>query len=403
MMVLVCNVGSTSLKFKLFEMPSELLVAEAKIERVGTEGNSLYEYRNNQKNLLLKNEGILVPMYSDGIQLFISSILDSEQGVLNSIEDIKAIGFKTVLAKGYIGVHELTEDVLHAMEEYLFIAPAHNGPYIEAIRMFKGLLPNTLLVGVFETAFHTTIPIERRLYSIPYEWSEKYGIQKMGYHGASHGFIARAIEKKEGTTGRLISCHLGGSCSICAILNGRSVDNSFGFSLQTGIPHANRSGDLDSYIIPFLMNYGLQLDEIITGIGKGGGMLGLSGVSKDMREIIIAAKNGNKRAAIAIDVFVCSIVRYIGAYYAELGGLDHLVFTGGIGENSPLLRSKICDALGHMGVHLDPGLNADGKGEFILSSPGARVKIHVIPTNEEIDIARKSYGLALMALPNSVE
>ncbi len=401
MMVLVCNVGSTSLKFKLFEMPSEIIVAEAKVERVGAEGNAFYEYRNNRNNLIKKTEEIQVPNYADGIQLFLDSLLDQELGVLKKVEEIKAIGFKTVLAKGYNGVHELTEPVLQAMQEYLFVAPAHNGPYIEAIRMFKGLLPKTLLVGVFETAFHTTIPIERRLYSIPYEWFEKYGIQKMGYHGASHGFIAKAIEKKEGSTGRLISCHLGGSCSICAILDGKSVDNSFGFSLQTGIPHANRSGDLDSYVIPFLMNQGLSLGEIMSGLGKSGGMLGLSGVGRDLREIILAAEHGNKRAALAIEVFVCSIVRYIGAYYAELGGLDHLVFTGGIGENSSLVRAKICDAIGHLGVQLDTAINASVKGEALLSLSESRVKVHVIPTNEEIDIARKSFGLALKALPSS--
>jgi acetate kinase len=396
MKVLVCNVGSTSLKFKLFDMPAESLIVEAKIERVGSKENATYEYRNHATNSEIKKEGKSVPKYSDGINMFLTSLLDPTFGALGTIDEIAVIGFKTVLAKNYNGVHELDDDVLRAMEEYLFVAPAHNGPYIEAIKMFRSLLPDTLLVGVFETAFHTTIPIEHRLYSIPYEWYQKYGIQKMGYHGASHSFIAKAIEQDtQAPAGYIISCHLGGSCSICAISDGKSVDNSFGFSLQTGIPHANRSGDLDSYIVPFLLNQGLKLDEIIQGMSKGGGMLGLSGVDRDMREIVAAAERGNKRAALAIDVFVCSIIRYIGSYYAELGGLDHLVFTGGIGENSSLIRGKVCGSLKHMGVVLDAELNASAKGKSVISAEGSKVKIHIIPTNEEIDIARKTYALLM--------
>jgi len=375
-------------------MPTETLLAEAKVERVGSMENASYEYRNHTANVEIKKVGKSVPKYSDGINMFLTSLLDPEFGAIGTIDEIAVVGFKTVLAKNYNGVHELDDDVLQAMEEYLFVAPAHNGPYIEAIRMFRSLLPGTLLVGVFETAFHATIPIERRLYSIPYEWYQKYGIQKLGYHGASHSFIAKAIEQEaNASTGRLISCHLGGSCSICAILDGKSVDNSFGFSLQTGIPHANRCGDLDSYIVPFLLNEGLGLDEIIQGMSKGGGMLGLSGVDRDMREIVTAAAQGNMRAALAIDVFVCSIVRFIGSYYAELGGLDHLVFTGGIGENSALIREKVCGSLSHMGVLLDAGLNASAKGRSLISTDESKVKIHIIPTNEEIDIARKAYAL----------
>jgi len=398
MKVLVCNVGSTSLKFKLFSMPEECLLVEAKVDRVGSKESATYEYRNHVKNSGMTKNGKSVPKYSDGINMFLTTLLDPSLGVLEAIDEIAVIGFKTVLAKNYNGVHELDDDVLHAMEEYLFVAPAHNGPYIEAIKMFRSLLPETLLVGVFETGFHATIPLERRLYSIPYEWYEKYGIQRMGYHGASHSYIARTIEKEEkGSYFRLISCHLGGSCSICAILDGESVDNSFGFSLQTGIPHASRSGDMDSYIVPFLLDQGLGLDEIIQGISKGGGMLGLSGVDRDMREIVASAEKGNKRAALAIDVFVCSILRYIGSYYVELGGLDHLVFTGGIGENSAHIREKVCNKLKHLGVSLDPGLNASAQGKAILSTPESRVKIQIIPANEEIDIARKTYALSMNA------
>ena len=251
MKVLICNVGSTSLKFKLYDMPEETILVEAKVERVGSNENAIYEYHNYRDDQNLRKEGKSVPRYSDGINMFLTSLQDPSMGVLESIDEIGVIGFKTVLAKDFYGVHELTDEVLEGMEEYLFVAPAHNAPYLEAIRMFRSLLPNIMLVGAFETAFHETIPLERRLYSLPYEWYEKYGIMRMGYHGASHSYIARTLAEQEGATGRLICCHLGGSSSVCAIDDGKSVDNSFGFSLQTGIPHACRSGDLDSYIVPF--------------------------------------------------------------------------------------------------------------------------------------------------------
>ena len=278
--------------------------------------------------------------------------------------------------------------MIAAMEEYVSVAPAHNPPYIEAIKKFKEILPGRLLVGVFETAFHTTIPLERKMYAIPYEWYEKYGIQRLGFHGASHGYISRQVKKRVGGKFKLISCHLGGSGSLCAIEDGKSVDTSFGFSLQTGIPHANRAGDLDAYIIPFLLGQGLSMDEILKGIDKTGGLLGVSGISNDLRDIEEAAQGGNERARLAIDVFCESIVKYIGAFYAVLGGLDYLVFTGGIGENSSVIRHKICNRLTHLGVELDEAANTQGSKDRIISSNYSRVKVSIIPTNEEVGIAQ---------------
>ena len=249
--------------------------------------------------------------------------------------------------------------------------------------MLRKLLPGARQVGVFETAFHRTIPMEHRIYPIPYEWYEKYGIMRMGYHGASHSYIA-----EQANAPKVISCHLGGSCSVCAIENGKSVDSSFGFSLQTGIPHANRVGDVDPYIIPFLMNEGMSMDEVLKGMSKDGGMLGMSGVSNDMREITEAAEAGNKRAELALDVFATSIIRHIGSYYAELGGLDKLVFTGGIGENQYLLRQKICSGLKHMGIVLDEELNSKTRGEGVISTPDSPVTVAVIAANEELGVAR---------------
>jgi acetate kinase len=294
------------------------------------------------------------------------------------------------------------------MEDSLFIAPIHNAAYLEAIARFKEELPWALLVGVFETAFHRTIPLERRLYALPYEWYEKYGLQRLGYHSASHSYIARTVAASpEGASpGRIISCHLGGSCSISAILDGKSVDNSFGFSLQTGVPHANRAGDIDPYILLYLLHEGLEMEEILEGFERKGGMMGLSGFSNDMRDLEEAASGGagadpaggeppgrSERAALALDVFVTAVQRYIGQYFVELGGLDVLAFTGGIGENSPLLRGRICASVQSLGVELDGKANEEGKGDRIISSPSSKVQIRVIAANEELGVARETYKL----------
>ena len=386
MKILVSNVGSTSLKFKLFDFPKEQVICEAKVERVGNLTDAIYTYKNSLSGFSEKKEGCCVPDYSAGIKLFLTSMTDSENGVIGDTDCIEAVGFKTVLAKGYYGVHELTEDVLQAMRDFLFVAPAHNAPYLEAIGQFRTVMPQAKLVGVFETAFHTTIPLERRMYSIPYEWYEKYGIMRMGYHGASHGYIA-----EQANAPRVISCHLGGSCSVCAIKDGRSVDSSFGFSLQTGIPHANRIGDVDPYVIPFLMNEGLSMDEILTGMAKNGGLLGVSGVANDLRSVQKAAAEGNERAQLALKTFAVSIIRHIGSYYAELGGLDKLVFTGGIGENSAELREMICGDLAHMGIVLDREKNAACRGSGVISAEGSPVTVMVIPANEELGVARRTF------------
>ena len=387
MLILVCNVGSTSLKYKLFDMPAAEVLAEGKTERVGR-GDAIFSYRNRRNGFSEKLEGISVPGYAEGIRLFLRYLLGEGSGALRSMDELEAVGFKTVLAKGYYGVHELTEEVLAAMEAYVPVAPAHNPPYIEAIRVFRSLLPDKRMVGCFETAFHTSIPLARRLYALPYEWYERYGICRLGYHGASHGYIARQIRTRAGERFKLISCHMGGSGSICAIEDGKSVDTSFGFSLQTGIPHANRAGDLDAYVIPFLLSQGLSMEEILEGIGKKGGLLGISGLSNDLRDIEAAAREGNARAALAIDAFCEAVIRYIGAFTAELGGMDYLVFTGGIGENSVLVREKVCSRLACLGVKFDAAANRDLQGEGTISAPDSPVTVLVLPTNEELGIAQ---------------
>lgn len=384
MKILICNAGSTSLKFKLWEMPEYEVLAEGKVERVGSE-RGIFSYRSARGEL--SRDGLNVPDYTAGIGLFLDELSKGESRAVNALEEIAAVGYKTVLSKDHYGVHELTEDVLDGMRAYYSVAPAHNGPYLEAIAVFRKLLPGAKQIGVFETNFHRSIPEERRVFPIPYEWTERYGIRRMGYHGASHGWIAERL----GQYRRVISCHLGGSASICAILDGASVDNSFGFSLQMGLPHASRTGDVDVYIVPFLLAQGLSIDEIYEGLGKNGGLKGISGTSGDMRDIEAAIAAGSERAQLAMDVFVTHVLRYIGAYSMELSGLDALAFTGGIGENSAELRRRVLAGMAHLGVEIDAQANERGRGERLITSPGSRIDAWVIPANEEYMVVRETY------------
>lgn len=396
MKILVCNVGSTSLKFKLYEMPEKKVYATAKIERIGSETEAIYSFTNVWTGEKIEKEHLAVPRYKDGISLFLNDLLDKKQGILDDIKEINAVGFKTVLAKGHHGVFELNEEVLGAMRDYLFIAPAHNRPYLDAIGEFRAMLPDALLVGSFETAFHKTIPLERRLYAVPYEWYEKYGIQRFGFHGHSHEYTARHLSELTGTNCfKAISCHLGGSSSLCAIRDGKSVDCSFGFTPQTGLPHAARVGDIDAYVVPFLMNEGLTMDEITTGFSKNGGLLGISGVDSDLRFVEEAANDGNARAKLAMDMLVTSIVRYVGTFYAEMGGLDYITFAGGIGENSKTIRRLVCEKLDCFGVKLDAEKNENVHGECEISAAGSKVKIYTIATDEEQMVAMKTYEYSL--------
>ncbi len=388
MKLLVSNVGSTSLKFKLYDMPEERVLCAAKVERVGSR-EAIYSWDNLLTGGSHRAEGQDVPGYTEGIRLFLE-----DMSAVARVDEIAAVGFKTVLARGFYGVHELTDEVLEAMRAYLVVAPAHNGPYLEAIGRFRELMPAARLVGVFETAFHRTIPPERALYGVPYEWYEDYGVKRMGYHGASHSYVAETLAALFGSSGRTVSCHLGGSCSLCAIDGGKSVDTSFGFSLQTGVMHANRTGDLDPYVLPYLLHMGLSLEEILDGLAKRGGLLGVSGVSNDLRKVQEAAAAGSARAKLAVDMFVNQIVKYAGAFAAELGGLDNLVFTGGIGENSAEVRERVCAGLAVFGTELDSAANAAGpSGARVISTDASRVRVLVIPANEELGVARRSYEL----------
>lgn len=394
MKILVSNAGSTSLKFKLFEMDGERALCDARVERVGSRDSAIFTYKNLETGAQWRREGLSIPEYTDGVRLFLEAVTNAASGVISDIREVDAVGFKTVIAQKFLGDHELTDEVMAALEHGARIAPAHNIPYIETINVFKRLLPSARMVGAFETDFHRTVPFERQIYSVPYEWYERYGIRRYGYHGASHGYVAeRLAALSGGRARRAISCHLGGSGSLCALLNGRSVDSTCGFSLQSGLPHSSRAGDIDPYIFPFLLGEGLSAEEITRGITKNGGLLGVSGVSGDMRDLEAAIAAGNERAKLAVEMYLHAIVSGAGALYAVLGGLDALVFTGGIGENSAMVRARVCEALRHLGICFDEGKNGPAEGERMISAGDSPVQVWVIPANEELNVARRAMAL----------
>lgn len=390
MKILVCNAGSTSLKFKLYEMPACTVLATGKVERVGSCDDAIFGYCNTVTGYRVDAGKMNIPDYAVGINKFLFELTQGKGAVLTDIREIERVGYKSVLSKNHYGVHEIDEAVMQGMRDFLPLAPVHNSAYLKAIETVQAVLPDARHVGVFETAFHRDIPLARKIYGVPYEWYETYGIQRLGYHGASHGYIADCLnaEKKEY---KAISCHLGGSASICGILNGKSVDTSFGMSLETGLIHANRVGDMDPTMIHFLKQVGLSEEEILQGCQKKGGLLGISGVSNDLRYVLEAADGGNERAKLAVDVFVTGIVHYIGAFFLDLGGLTDLVFTAGIGEHSDRIRARVCQHLGCIGVKLDA--EANQKNAPIISVPDSAVTVRVIPTDEELGIARRTYEL----------
>lgn len=386
MKILVANLGSTSLKWRLYELTGEheRLLHKGGLERV-----------------------------SDHAQAIEESLAHLQQaGWVARPQDLAAVGFKTVLARGVTGCVRLDEEVLGAMEVCNVLAPAHNPPYVNGIRLFARRLPGVPLVGLFETAFYQWMPEAATRYGVPQSWHEA-GLRRWGFHGASHKYIAERSAELLGRADvaarvrdlyvrgpdtpvaepplRVISCHLGGSSSLTGLRNGVALGNSLGLSPQSGLPHNNRVGDLDAMAVPFLLRtQGLSLEEIERQLCREAGLQGISGVSNDLRDIQAAAEQGHARARAALEFFVHEIRRWLGAYLIELGGLDALVFTAGIGENRPEIRAAVCAGLDAFGLGLDAELNAAVRGrEARISPPDRPVQVWVIPTNEELVVARE--------------
>lgn len=392
MNILVANVGSTSFKYKLYAMENETILSEGKIERVG-KPDSKVTHRTKGKKKVEKIANI--SDYSAAIQETVDLLTDPEVGAVKKLKKINAVGFKTVHAKGINDAVLINDFVIEAMEAYSGLVPAHNPPYINAIKIFRQLLPELPLVGVFETAFHREMPEVAKIYGAPYEWYEKYGIHRYGFHGASHRYMSERVPKLLKSAPdklKIISCHLGGSSSLCAIKYGVSIDTTMGFSAQEGLLNATRCGDLDPFIIPYMVEkHGMSIEEIRTALCKNGGLLGLSGTSGDVQELLAKEKEGDRRAKLALNVFIYGVKKYIGAYFVAMGGADALVFSGGIGENEAGIRARICDSdLSALGIKIDPDKNAANPKEASIATKTSKVEVLVVPTNEELIVARES-------------
>jgi acetate kinase len=384
MKVLVANLGSTSFKYRLFDMTDERLLARGGVERIGVSQESRCFV---EAHGLRDETTIAARDHAAAVRLCLQQLSDPKRRCLQAPSELAAIGFKAVHARGISGVQRVDDNVLTAMEDYADVAPAHNPPYVAAMRLLSRELPQIPLIAAFETGFHQSIAPANRLYAVPREWATKHGIQRWGFHGASHRYIAGRTGQLLGKPdAKIISCHLGGSSSLCAIESGISTACSLGMSPQSGLPHNNRVGDFDVFALPVLMREtGKTLSQLLDDLANRSGLLGLSG-HNDLRDI--EADNGPDSQQ-AIGVFVASVRHYLGAYLLLLNGADAIVFTGGIGENSKRLRAAVCADLDWFGIRLDPLKNDSARGEMAIHSAASRVQLWIMPTNEELVVARQ--------------
>lgn len=384
--ILVANLGSTSFKFRLYEMPTERLLAKGGFERLGSDRAA---WKITIGDGPEKSGHGDIRTHEDAIRL-----TDRELG---GLAHLAAVGFKPVMARGISGTQLMDARVLSAMEDIAALLPAHNPPYIAGVRLFNKLYPGLPCIGTFETAFYDRVPAHNRRFPIPLEWEKKYGIARHGFHGASHRYVSeRAAELRGSEKMRLVSCHLGGSSSMAAVKDGIALDSSWGMTPQSGLPQNNRAGDFDCFAMIYLAREcGLGWDAVEKALASASGLQGMSGLaSGDMRDLRAAAAAGHEDARTAIAVFVAAIRKYLGQFFLELNGLDVLVFTAGIGENNPDLRAEICADLDCLGLQLDPAANAACRAtEAVISTPDSLVEVRVIPTNEEIIIARHAWRL----------
>ncbi|MEX0939200.1 MAG: acetate/propionate family kinase [Pirellulales bacterium] len=395
MKILVANIGSTSFKYRLFDMRDERQIARGGVERIGEARSACFVEIDGQRRQSEEH----VPDHAVAVRQCLAQLTDAQHGCLQSASEVAAIGFKAVHGGRYSGVQRVTPDLLDAMEEMNLVAPAHNPPYIAAMRLLAERLPDVPLVAALETGFHETILPRLRHYAVPHEWAEQYGVRRWGFHGASHRYIAtRIAEILKRDDLRVISCHLGGSSSLCAIRGRQSVATSMGMSPQSGLPQNNRAGDFDPFALARVAQAsGKSWQELLDDLAERSGLLGLSGVSGDVRDLEEAAAQGNERARLAIDVYTSSVRHYLGAYLVELAGADAIVFTGGIGENGQAIRAAVCTGLETFGIVLDKTANAAANGaasgEAKISAEDSRTEIWVVPTNEELVVARQAMAL----------
>ena len=394
MNVLVINCGSSSLKFQLINSESEAVLAKGLCERIGIDGRLTYQPAGGEKNVSEK----AMPTHTEAIQFVIDALTDADTGVVKRLDEIGAVGHRVVhggekFAKSVV----VTPEVKAAIAECNDLAPLHNPANLIGIEACESLMPGTPQVVVFDTAFHQTMPEKAYMYGLPYEYYEKYKVRRYGFHGTSHSFVSKRVAEIVGkpyNATKTIVCHLGNGASVSAVLNGESVDTSMGLTPLEGLVMGTRSGDIDPAIMEFIAKKeNLDIAGIMNVLNKKSGVEGVSGVSSDFRDLEAAAKAGNKRAELAIDVFAYRVAKYVGAYTAAMNGVDNIVFTAGIGENCALVRTKVCSYLGYLGITIDEEANGKRGEEIIISTPDSKVKVLVVPTNEELAIARETVAL----------
>ena len=394
MNVLVINCGSSSLKFQLINSESEAVLAKGLCERIGIDGRLTYQPAGGEKNVSEK----AMPTHTEAIQFVIDALTDADTGVVKSLDEIGAVGHRVVhggekFAKSVV----VTPEVKAAIAECNDLAPLHNPANLIGIEACESLMPGTPQVVVFDTAFHQTMPEKAYMYGIPYEYYEKYKVRRYGFHGTSHSFVSKRVAEIVGkpyNATKTIVCHLGNGASVSAVLNGESVDTSMGLTPLEGLVMGTRSGDIDPAIMEFIAKKeNLDIAGIMNVLNKKSGVEGVSGVSSDFRDLEAAAKAGNKRAELAINVFAYRVAKYVGAYTAAMNGVDNIVFTAGIGENCALVRTKVCSYLGYLGITIDEEANGKRGEEIVISTPDSKVKVLVVPTNEELAIARETVAL----------
>jgi acetate kinase len=391
MKILVLNCGSSSIKYKLFEMESKEVIAQGGIEKIGMKGSFLKLTLPDGQKVMLEGE---ILEHRAGIEYILGVLLSEKYGCIKTIDEIKAVGHRVVHGGERFNSSVLiTDEVIDMLNECIELAPLHNPPNLKGIYAIQELLPGTPQVGVFDTAFHQTMPVYAYMYGLPYSLYEKYGIRRYGFHGTSHRYVSRRACEFLGVPyedQRIITAHIGNGGSVTAIKNGKSIDTSMGMTPVEGLIMGTRSGDIDPGVISYIMekeNMGTK--GISTLLNKFSGMLGISGVSSDMREIEEAIEGGNKRAIMALKTYCYRIKKYVGSYAAALGGVDILVFTGGVGENQASARKAVCENMEYMGIELDEELNDSVRAkEVVLSKPTSKVKVLIIPTDEELTIAK---------------
>jgi len=396
MKVLVINAGSSSIKYQLYLMPETDVLAKGVVEKIGEEGSKLSHFYNG-KTYSLETE---VGDHVKGMELILNTLVSRDVGVIEDITQISAVGHRVVHGgEEFTGSVIIDENVIASIEKFADLAPLHNPPNLIGIKAARQELPNAKQVACFDTAFHTTIPPVAYMYALPYELYEKYRVRRYGFHGTSHMYVARRAAEmmgKDKNGVNLITCHLGNGCSITAVKNGKSVDTSMGLTPLEGVVMGTRSGDFDPAILFYLADKGYDIQSLNTLCNKKSGLLGISGVSNDMRNLSELAEKGNPRAKLAIDIFCYRIKKYIGTYTAVLNTVDAVVFTGGIGENVPDVRADVCSNLTQLGIELDPEKNKTTlQKEGEINTKNSKVKILVIPTDEESAIAANTYELVL--------